>query len=352
VGARISLGPLYLIPLCYSALSQRRAFTAGMFLVCLVLRELFGPIEQSTDPWFFFLRDLAITAGFVAVAVYLGRLGRQRHEFFEVARQQRDDFAAEMRLAAQLQSRLLALNQAPTDRLDIFARTAPLKGVGGDYYDFLQLGPNRIGVVVADVAGKGLPAALLMPAVRIALRSIIREFDDPRRVVAELDRTIFRATEPENYATLFLATIDLDSGRLECVSAGHLPALLVHPDGTVDWLGMGGPPVGLLPAAEYTSGESILEPGGNLILYTDGITESENKAGEDYGMERLAAVATRMAGRRSEEIVNALRRDLLGHVAGGQLADDATAIAIRRQRPHESPGEAEADFVATDSYPG
>jgi sigma-B regulation protein RsbU (phosphoserine phosphatase) len=350
VGPNISLGPLYLIPLCYSALTQRRSITIVVFFLGLALRELLGPIELTGDPWFVFFRDLIIAAGFLTVAVYLGRLSVQRHEFFELARHQRDDLAAEVRLAAQLQSRLLQLNRAPTDRLDIYARTAPLKGVGGDYYDFLRLGPDRIGIVIADVAGKGLFAAMLMPAVRIALRSIIQRVDDPRQVVRELSHSIYLATEPENYATLFLATVDLDSGRLECVNAGHLPALLAHPDGAVHWIGAGGPPVGILPEPEYKSEISRLEPGGNLVLYTDGVTESQDAHGEEYGTERLASLVAGLAGRGSEKIVNAIRRDLLDHVAGGQLADDATAIAIRRQLPHESPGGTDTEFINTDSF--
>ncbi len=352
VGPRISLGPLYLIPLCYAALSQSRVVTAAVFVGCLILRQLFGPLGESSDPWLFFFRDVLIAAGFVTVAVYLGRLGRQRHEFFELARRQRDAFTAEVQLAAHLQSRLLQLNRAPTDSLDIFARTAPLKGVGGDYYDFLQLGPDRLAIVIADVAGKGLPAAMLMPAVRIALRSIVRQFEDPRDIVAELGRTIFRATEPENYATAFVAIVDLTDGRIECVNAGHLPALLVDPDGSVHWLGKGGPPVGLLPSPDYASESSVLQPGGNLILYTDGITESQDREGNEYGTERLTRIAAGMAGDRSETIVNAIRRDLLAFVGEGQLADDATAIAIRRQLPDESPGSAETHFVETQPYPG
>lgn len=351
VGPGISLGPLYLIPLCYSALTQKRSVVAAVFVLCLALREWFGPIELTPNPWFVFVRDLVIASGFVSVVVYLSRLGRQRHEFFELARRQRDDLAAEVHLAAHLQHRLLQLNQPPTDRLDVFARTAPLKGVGGDYYDFLQLGPDRVGIVIADVAGKGLVAAMLMPAVRIALRSIVQRFDDPRHIVAELDRTIYRATEPESYCTLFFAAVDVQSGRLQCVNAGHLPALLLHPDGTVRWLGTGGPPVGLLPSAEYTSETTTLEPGGSLILYTDGVTESQSSGGIEYGTERLTALVAGLAGCGSKEIVNAIRRDLLTYVEGGRLADDATAIAVRRQEEHESPGGAETDFIVTGPSP-
>ena len=91
------------------------------------------------------------------------------------------------------------------------------------------------------------------------------------------------------------------------------------------------------------------QPGGNLILYTDGVTESQNVDGTEYGPERLTEVVSGLAGKRSEDVVNAIRRDLMDYVAEGELADDATAIAIRRQLPHESPGETASDFVETRS---
>jgi sigma-B regulation protein RsbU (phosphoserine phosphatase) len=102
-----------------------------------------------------------------------------------------------------------------------------------------------------------------------------------------------------------------------------------------------------LPSAAYESETATLQPGGNLVLYTDGVTESQNTQGVEYGTERLAAFVAGLAGRHSESIVDAIRDDLLEYVAGGRLADDATAIAIRRPLPHESPGDTETDFIET-----
>ena len=138
---------------------------------------------------------------------YLHRLGRRRTRFFDLARNQRDDLAREVELAAGLQARLLALNEAPAGKLDIEARTEPFKGVGGDYYDFVELGDGRTGIVIADIAGKGLPAALLMPAVRIALRSIVQRKQDPSEILAELNTVVYQSAEPSNYATLVLASV-------------------------------------------------------------------------------------------------------------------------------------------------
>ena len=155
VGQDRSLGPLYLIPVSYSALTHRRAVTIGLFVLCVGLRQAFGPIEDSSAPWFFFGRDLVIASTFVLVAVYLGRLGRQRSAFFELARRQRDDLEKEVALAAQLQKRLISLNQSPAGGLDIAVWCDLLKGVGGDYYDFVDLSESRNGVVIADIAGQG-----------------------------------------------------------------------------------------------------------------------------------------------------------------------------------------------------
>jgi serine phosphatase RsbU (regulator of sigma subunit) len=331
VGPSISLGPLYLVPLCYTALTHSRRVTFAVFVLCLTLREVLGPLGQSPHPTFDFVRDLIIAAIFVGTAVYLGRLGGQRRAFFELAREQRDELEGEVRMAAQLQKRLLQLNQAPEGDLDIVAQTVQLRGVGGDYYDFVDLGERRTGIVMADIAGKGLQAALLMPAVRIALRSTIQRTTDPQAIVTELNRIIDRTTERQNYATLLLISIDLDTGEIEYVNAGHLPAMLVDGDGSVRWLGDGGPPVGLLPDAEYISGRATLDPGGNLVLYTDGVTESTNSDDAEFGLEALSALVSQLAGAPSREVVEAIRSRLLAFIGEGTVADDASVIAVRRR---------------------
>ena len=207
IGSRVSLGPLYLIPISYSALTHRLRTTLALIVLCVVLRELFGPLGNAPEPWMAFVRDLAIAAVFVVVVIFLRRMGSERWRIFELARQQRDELAREVELAAAVQDRLLALSRPPADGFDIAARTEPLRGVGGDYYDFIELESDETGVVIADIAGKGVPAALLMPALRFGIRSVVAGRGEPAERIWKLNDEFWRATDSRHYGTLFYAQL-------------------------------------------------------------------------------------------------------------------------------------------------
>jgi serine phosphatase RsbU (regulator of sigma subunit) len=330
VGPDRSLGPLYLVPLSYSALTHRRWITFGLLLVCLVLRQLFGPLEGAPDPWAQFLRDLGIASVFMMLVWYLLRLGRLRQAFFALARNQRDELAHELKVAGEVQRRLLESNQPAPAGLDFHAWTAPLKAVGGDYYDLWIPDPGRAVVVVGDVAGKGLPAALLMPALRIAVRSIAARERDPARIVDQVNAALCQSTEDSSYATLFFASLDLESGSLTYVNAGHLPGLLVDGAGDVRWLAGGGTPVGLIPGAPYEGQHLTLGEHDLLVIYTDGIWEAESQSGEEFGRDRLAQVVLGARNRPAREVASALRAEWERFRDGERHADDTTVIALRR----------------------
>jgi serine phosphatase RsbU (regulator of sigma subunit) len=333
VGLKRSLGPLYLVPLSYSALTHRGWTTFVLLLLCLFLRQIFGPLQDSEDPWFFFVRDLGIAAVFVITVGYLHRLGRQRKEFFALARAQRDELSHELSVAAEVQRRLLQSNQSTRSELDFHAWADPLKGVGGDYYDLWTSGKGRAAVVVADVAGKGLPAALLMPALRIAVRSVAARLEEPARIIEEVNEALCQTTEPSSYATLFFATLDLEDGSLTYVNAGHLPGLLVDGAGEVSWLSGGGTPVGLVPEAPYESHSHRLGTDDVLVLYTDGVWEAENPRGEEFGRERLARAVLDARDRPAREIVTSIQEEWKRFRDGAEHGDDTTLIALRRVRP-------------------
>jgi serine phosphatase RsbU (regulator of sigma subunit) len=337
VGQDYSLGPLYLIPLSYSALTHRGWVTFGLFVVCLTLRQLFGPLEETRDPWGNFLRDLGIAAIFLVTVAYLHRLGQQRKAFFALARNQRDELAHELKIAGEVQRRLLESNQPSRTGLDFHAWSDPLKSVGGDYYDLWMPDEGRAIVVVGDVAGKGLPAALLMPALRIAVRSIVARQREPALIVEEVNTALCESTESASFATLFFASLDRTTSALTYVNAGHLPGLLVDGTGEVRWLTRGGTPVGLIPGAEYESHTLDLAPDDLLVLYTDGIWEAESPAGEEFGRDRLAQAVLAARQRPARDVVSALRGAWERFRGGAGHADDTTVIALRTAAP--SPDE-------------
>jgi serine phosphatase RsbU (regulator of sigma subunit) len=336
VGRARSLGPLYLVPLSYSALSQRGWVTLGLFLTCVGLRQVFGPLESTGDPWGYFLRDVGIAAVFAVIVWYLHRLGRQRKAFFALARNQRDELAHELKVAAEAQRRLLESSEPPASELDFHAWSDPLKAVGGDYYDLWMPDDGRVIVVLGDVAGKGLPAALLTPALRITVRSIVSRVREPARIVGEVNAALCHSAGSGSFATLFFASLDRASGALAYVNAGHLPGLLVDGAGNVRWLTGGGMPVGLFAGAEYECHTVDLAPADLLVLYTDGIWEAENPAGEELGRDRLARAVLGARSRPAREVVSAVREEWERFRAGARHADDTTVIALRtvgRPRP-------------------
>ncbi len=327
VGRETSLGFLYLIPLSYSALSHRLWITLVLVAACVALRQWLGPLERSPDV--FFVRDWVLAAIFVAVVSALVRLGRRRRRFFESARRQRDELYEEVEMAAEVQENLLKRNQPPQTQYDIVASIEPAKVVGGDYYDFLSMSENRLGVVIADVAGKGLAAAMLMPAVDITLQAVTERVDDPAAALEEMNRAFYENTGHANYATVFFGVLELDSGRLRYGCAGHLPGLIVRADGEAEWLGEGGTPVGLLPGATFQTAETQLRPGDVLTLYTDGVVEAENAAEEAFGGERLAELVSAHRSEEAAAVEQALRRAVKEFRSDEQSIDDATLIVIK-----------------------
>jgi sigma-B regulation protein RsbU (phosphoserine phosphatase) len=327
-GPDISLGYLYLIPLSYSALTHRWPVTVGLTALCVVLRQSFGPLERAS--WALIARDWVLTAVFLSVVLALHRLGRSRAAFFETARRQRDELLSEVEMAAAVQKHLLEQHLPPAGPLDVVARTKPARGVGGDYYDFIPLDEGRFGIVVADVAGKGLPAALLMPAVKIALRTLAARHSRIADILVELNGILLDNLHPASYITLFYGAFDARAGRVVCANAGHTPALHLRArTGEATWLTTGGAAVGLIPSVEYETSEIEFEPGDVFVFYTDGITEAENAAGTDFGRERLLSVVREAGAAKAATLVGAIHAAVEGFRGPGSPVDDATVIAVR-----------------------
>ncbi len=328
-GPRLSLGPLYLIPISYSALSHRLRTTLGLVVACIALRQWFGPLGDTADPWLSFFQDLAIAGVFLVIVFFLRRLGAERRRIFELARSQRDELASEVEMAAAVQKRLISLNDPPASGLDFAAKTELLRGVGGDYYDFIELGSRQCAVVIADISGKGMPAALLMPALRLGIRSLVAGREGLSERLRRLNQEFCRTTEPRHYGTLFYASMNLDSGAATYVNAGHVPPILVEADGSWRCLEIGGAPIGLLDESRYESEEIHLAPGSTLLLYTDGVTEAANDLDEELGFERLVdlVVANRTAS--AERIVAAVLDGVSEFLDGHPSGDDTTVIVLK-----------------------
>jgi sigma-B regulation protein RsbU (phosphoserine phosphatase) len=211
------------------------------------------------------------------------------------------------------------------------ATLKPWREVGGDYYDFIPIDEERWVFVVADVAGKSVPAALLVSALKASLYSFVRNELAIRSILNKLNRFFYEISPEGRYATLFFAEVDIPTRRVIYVNAGHLPPALIRSDGRMELLETGGTPVGLLSEARFIEGLAEMNSGDLLVLYTDGITEATNDHDEEYGWERLRDVLYHNRFLPCSEVRKAVLEDLERFTAG-EPKDDRTLVIIRSLR--------------------
>lgn len=237
----------------------------------------------------------------------------------------------EMEIATQVQLRLFPQAQPRMNLLEYAGACIPARAVGGDYYDFLQLGPDRLGLVIADVAGKGIAAALLMANLQANLRSqFVLALEQPERLLQKVNRLFCDNTPDGTFATLFFADYDDSSGYLRYVNCGHLCGLVIRRDGSVERLESTCTVLGVFKAWQCTVSESSLRPGDLLALYTDGVTESMDHALEEYGEDRFVESLRRHRQLAADALVTSLVSDIRMFCPHEQR-DDITLIVAKRR---------------------
>jgi phosphoserine phosphatase RsbU/P len=238
----------------------------------------------------------------------------------------------DLALAADVQRGLLPPHAPKCAAATLAAFTLPARTVGGDYYDFLPLPEERIGIAVADIAGKGIAAALLTSAVQASLRVILAGGEmDPPRLAGSMNTFLSRASGTNKYATFFYAQFDPRARQLRYVNAGHNPPYLLRrtPSGIeTSELAAGGMVLGLFPDVEYTGAQIDLNRGDLLVIFTDGVTEALNPAGEEFGEERLERLLRESLGGSADAISSALASGLRAWIAGAEQYDDLTFVVV------------------------
>jgi phosphoserine phosphatase RsbU/P len=234
--------------------------------------------------------------------------------------------------ARQTQQRLMPLEMPEGLGIEIRAAWCPADDVGGDYFDVIRLGENLLAICIADVSGKGLPAALVMSNLQAAVRAYARADRSPAEICAQLNRVACENTDPGRFITLFYGLLDTVRHSLIYANAGHVPPIVLRCNGVQETLTSGGMVLGLFPDSVYEQSSVALDPGDHLILLTDGITEAINTNGEQFTENgRMSELLTRNRKLTSAE----LRDTLLGAVnsfAGQDLQDDATLMVVSRLR--------------------
>ena len=210
--------------------------------------------------------------------------------------------------------------------VDVAVSWQPADGVGGDCFDTIGFG-GAIGVSVADIAGKGLPAALLMSNLQAAVRAFAQDATAPSSICASVNRLLCRNMAPGRFATFCYARVDAAARRLVYSNAGHNPPLHITAGGKLTPMTVGGMVLGVFPDTGYEQAELPLASGDRLVFYTDGITEARDAAGDEFGDERLMAAALDVRGRSAEAIKSALLDDV-NTFTGGNFEDDATLIVV------------------------
>src|SRR6202047_1515856 len=290
----ISLVYLYILPLVISAVFLRREISYGLIPICILLHDYFSPRTINLALRIFH-NGSAFLCFFIVVYV-IQRHIREKDALAKTVQQQRDDLLHDVELAAQVQRMFLPSGEPAIAGLEIAGMMQPSKGVGGDLYDYIPINANTIQIVIADVSGKGVSAALLMSATAAAMRL---EANRDRNMLQQVDRLnteIGSVSDPERYVTLLVAEIDTDKRRIRYVNCGHNPALLFQAKTrTLKRLNSSCPPIGLNPEEFCELASAELTSGDVLVFYTDGVTEAENLLAEEFGMERLSAVVQRGA---------------------------------------------------------
>jgi sigma-B regulation protein RsbU (phosphoserine phosphatase) len=237
----------------------------------------------------------------------------------------------ELQMAAEVQRHLLPADSLQDEVLDIFGTCRPARGVGGDYYDYFAIDDHHTGVAIADVAGKGLPAALLMSTVQASLRcQLFTKENSPAEIVSSINRLLQRSSSDANYATFFFSVFDKATHGLTYVNAGHNPPILLRAENReIQVLTTGGSIIGSFINKPYEQETITLKSGDLLVVYTDGVTEALNPAGLEFGEDQLRSIVIRSSGLTARQLTERIIARVLEWQASAPQHDDITLIVVR-----------------------
>lgn len=267
----------------------------------------------------------SVFANYISLAIQNAQLYQEALE--------RKKLENEMELAGEIQKMLIPSALPAVDNYEFFAYHHPSKLVGGDYYDFF-LKPNALCIILADVAGKGIPAALLMANMQATVHTIIQKYESNKEIVSTINNHLYSVTTPDKYATLVWGNLNLVDHTFAYIIAGHIPPMLFTQNGTsihISELTQANIPVGMMPNVEFGEGQVQFLLNDLLLICSDGVTEAQNRKDEMFESKRIKQIIRKNFYRPLREIGNEIIQQLENFSRDGNYEDDISLVMIRRK---------------------
>ena len=333
------LGPLYalLLPNKRKALIIFGLYVVLTIVIVLIQPYLSDSISEMTGlRLFLFWYGFLIITAFVFGGTYFFVFQRDKaYRLLGIEKEKSERLLRriekDLDQAATIQKDLLPKEDPILEGFDITGRNIPCYQVGGDYYDFIPIDGERLGVVIADVSGKGISASLLMASLRAALLAEVQQDYDIREMAGRLNDFVFKSSPMNSFITFFFCDINRQTGEFKYINAGHNPPLVIKDSGRFSNLESSGFALGMFPDANFETGRIQIESGDVAVLFTDGIPEGRNMAQEEYSDERLRNLVIDHRDLLAIQLSTKIFEDVETFMAGAEQADDITLVIIKRK---------------------
>ncbi len=295
--------------------------------------KIFGMIYADSP-----LTESRFTEDHLKVLTTLGSVAAIRVENARLLEEhlEQQSLERELQLAREIQQRFQPTSPPHVEGYELQGISFPSYQIGGDYYDFIRCPDGRLVVALGDVSGKGTSAALLMSSLHAAVHAQVAACRPLGESIRAVNRYLADNTPGNRFVTLFYAELDTETGMLSFINAGHNPPLIAHAAGTVEQLAPGGLPLGIIPDYDYREGRTQLLPGDVLVAYSDGVTETVNPKGEEYGPARLQTVIQQNTDRTASAIRDKIEAALSAFAQGMAAVDDITLLIVKREAARPS----------------
>ena len=290
-------------------------------IIGVIYADRIYKLEQFTEED---LRLMTLLANLAAIKIENAKLVEQGIE--------KEKMEKELSLASQIQRDFLPKENPKSKGFEIAGSNVPCYQVGGDYYDFIDIDPERIGITIADVSGKGVSASLLMASLRAALQSEVHSEYDIERMVKKLNDFVHRSSSTNKFITFFFSELNKKTSELKYINAGHNPPLIMDLKGNVRRLESSGFCLGMFPNIDYKMEKLNLNVGDTALLFTDGITESRSKDNEEFEEKRMIQLMKKHSKIGAEDLIEKINQELEEFTVGTEQSDDQTIVVIKRVR--------------------